>query len=161
MNNFSFSFLACEWVLYLISFSALSYDFLFKLSDIEVQYLFMCWFWRISLVFNCFICCIDYFWWSKDFTTINAEVYRRLVPEYWNNRPRSGKIPNRWLLNTLDIRCAVGLLISKYSSNKVTLSYFSLYAIISRIWCSSFVDFPRSGFSIFHWPENGICSGRG
>ena len=47
--------------------------------------------------------------------------------------------------------CVMGLLMNVYSWNKVTLSYFSLYAIISSIWCSSFMAFPRSIFSIFHW----------
>ena len=75
-----------------------------------------------------------------------------LFPAYWNKRPSSRNIPNRWLLNTLGIGCVVGLLISWYIWNKVTLSDFYLYAIVYSIWCSRFVAFPRSGFSIFHWP---------
>ena len=99
----------------------------------------------------CDDCCVGSWW--KHFSHWSSFLHRRLVPKYWNKIPISRKSPNRWLLNTLVIGCVMGFLIIGYSWNKMTLSDFSSYAIVSNIWCSIFVEFQWSGSPYFTNPS--------
>ena len=137
--------------MYFISFYDILFDFLFELSDIAVWSLFMWWFGRIYLVFNCFVCYIVTFWLLKDFTTTNAEVQDSFRPE-----------PVQWEVSCTPFStCWTWLFAGKIISSTSFLNSFNPSITLSpQIWSPYFskiqIEFSfvmRNGLLrlILHW----------